>query len=50
MKRYVDGIGYIEVTLTKVESLPKEAIYFTYDDEYKYYIRGDEETVYAVGF
>ena len=48
MKRYIEDIGYVEVTQAELKDLPRQAIYFNSDDEYSYYIRGDEDTIYAV--
>ena len=48
MKRYVEDIGYVEVVEADLMGLPPEAIYFCSDELFSYYIRGDEDTVYAV--
>lgn len=48
MKRYIEDIGYVEVTQAELSDLPRQAIYFNSDDEYSYYIRGDEDIIYAV--
>lgn len=48
MKRYVDGIGYTEVKPTKLEDLPRTAIYFVSDEDTNYYIEGCSDVVYAV--
>ena len=48
MKKYVDGIGYTEVKLTRLEELPRTAIYFVSDDDTNYYIEGCSDVVYAV--
>jgi hypothetical protein len=48
MKKYVDGIGYTEVKQTRLEELPRTAIYFVSDDDTNYYIEGCSDVVYAV--
>lgn len=48
MKRYVNGIGYIEVVEVGQADLPRNTIFFDYDDDWFYYITGDNDTVYAV--
>ena len=48
MKRYVDGIGYIEVVAVGLGDLPRNAIWFGFDEDYGYYVVPDGDTVYAV--
>lgn len=48
MKKYVEDIGYVEVTLATFSTLPNNAIYFYSDEDYNYYICGDSDGVYAV--
>lgn len=48
MKRYVEDIGYIEVTRVALEKLPNSAIYFNSDEDMHYYIEGCSDEVYAV--
>lgn len=48
MKRYVEDIGFVEVTPATLESLPSNAIYFCSDEEFNYYICGDSDVIYAV--
>lgn len=48
MKRYVDGIGYIQVEPTNLAELPYTAVYFGCDDELAYFVEGCSDTVYAV--
>ena len=61
MKRYVDGIGYIEVAVVEFNALPHNAVYFgsdsasefikcdmPTDDLMNYYITATDDTVYAV--
>ena len=48
MKKYVENIGYVEVTLTTLGKLPRNAIYFYSDEVYSYYICSDSDIVYAV--
>ena len=48
MKRYVEGIGYVQVVLTNLMELPFTAVYFGCDDELAYYVEGCSDTVYAV--
>ena len=48
MKRYVEDIGYVEITLATFSTLPNNAIYFYSDGDYNYYICGDSDAIYAV--
>ena len=48
MKRYVEGIGYIQVVPVNLAELPRTAVYFGCDDELAYYVEGCSDTVYAV--
>lgn len=48
MKKYVENIGYVEVTLATFSTLPNNAIYFYSDEDCNYYICADSDIVYAV--
>lgn len=49
MKKYIEDIGYIEVTeLSGFAKLPPEAIYYYSDTNYHYYITAIDSVVYAI--